>query len=72
MIDFQLFHSDILEHIFLKLDEETLKKIIKNRSFWNSHAFLLIALAIMLFYFILKLSATVKITGTTVFYFTFP
>ena len=29
MIDFQLFHSDILEHIFLKLDEETLKKNIK-------------------------------------------
>ena len=29
MIDFQLFHSDILEHICLKLDEETFKKIIK-------------------------------------------
>ena len=29
MIDFQLFHSDILEHVFLKLDEETLKRIIK-------------------------------------------
>ena len=48
MIDLQLFHSDILEHIFLKLDEKALKKLSNLRTLKSLNIFIIIYILILI------------------------